>query len=120
MQSDVSRHVQPQTILNQILNTPLTMSVGEVIGTSREVTQHLQDVIRAKCPQSVSGPSKQPELISAAMMYMRSWRLLISFTVYCDGNPIEAIVDIGSMMNKVKQYTKNIYHVPATARKGSA
>ena len=41
LQSDVSRIVKPITILDRILNTPLTMSVGEVIGTLKEVTQHL-------------------------------------------------------------------------------
>ncbi|KAJ8488094.1 hypothetical protein ONZ51_g3768 [Trametes cubensis] len=46
MQSKVSQHVQPMNILDRILNTPLTMLVGEVIGTSGDITQCLQDVIK--------------------------------------------------------------------------
>ncbi|RPD52062.1 hypothetical protein L227DRAFT_484715, partial [Lentinus tigrinus ALCF2SS1-6] len=105
MRSDVAKHVQPLNILDRILNTPLTMSVGEVIGTSKEVSQHLQDVIRAK--RAVAQPQQEginhAEFLSAAVIYTKSRRPLIHLTVQCDGNPIDAIVDTGSMMNIVSR-----------------
>ncbi|RPD69681.1 hypothetical protein L226DRAFT_471296, partial [Lentinus tigrinus ALCF2SS1-7] len=105
MRSDVAKHVHPLNILDRILNTPLTMSVGEVIGTSKEVSQHLQDVIRAK--RAVAQPQQEgvnhADFLSAAVIYTKSRRPLIHLTVQCDGNPIDAIVDTGSMMNIVSR-----------------
>ncbi|KAH9885624.1 hypothetical protein C8Q73DRAFT_659535, partial [Cubamyces lactineus] len=112
MQSKVSQHVQPMNILDRILNTPLTMSVGEVIGTSREITQCLQDVIKNRRQTATETTPKSlnvPENISAAMVHLQSKRPLIEIMMHCDGMPIKAIVDTGSMMNIVSEETYRNY-----------
>ncbi|TBU37056.1 hypothetical protein BD309DRAFT_842927, partial [Dichomitus squalens] len=99
--SEIAKQVEPSKILDKILKTPLTISVGEVLGTSREISQQLQEAIRAKRPNL--GPSAKVDLISAAVVTTRSKRPLICLTLQCDGNLIEAIVDTGSMMNIVSR-----------------
>ena len=112
MQSKVSQHVQPMNILDRILNTPLTMSVGEVIGTSREITQCLQEVIKNKrqtVPTTIPKSLSAPENVSAAVVNLQSKRPLIEIMMHCDGMPIKAIVDTGSMMNIVSEETYRNY-----------
>ncbi|KAI0654964.1 hypothetical protein C8Q70DRAFT_880262, partial [Cubamyces menziesii] len=112
MQSKVSQHVQPMNILDRILNTPLTMLVGEVIGTSGDITQCLQDVIKNR-RQTVTETALKSlgalENVSAAMVHLQSKRPLIEIMMHCDGMPIMAIVDTGSMMNIVSEETYRNY-----------
>ncbi|KAI5993405.1 hypothetical protein EDC04DRAFT_2527165, partial [Pisolithus marmoratus] len=46
--SSLSQCSSPKAIVDCILATPMTLSLGEIIGTSRDVSQHLQELIRYK------------------------------------------------------------------------
>ncbi|KAH7903029.1 hypothetical protein BJ138DRAFT_979820, partial [Hygrophoropsis aurantiaca] len=46
--SSLTQTTNSNDIVTCILSTPLTLSVGEVIGVSKDVSQHLQDLIRFK------------------------------------------------------------------------
>ncbi|KAI1782611.1 hypothetical protein LXA43DRAFT_905219 [Ganoderma leucocontextum] len=67
IQSELAKQSQPKKILDRILKTPLTMSVGEVIGTSHEVSNQLQELMRIKWPNTVN-PTAKADLISAAII----------------------------------------------------
>lgn len=108
LQSAVSHHIQPLTILDRILNTPLTLSVSEVIGSSKEVNQQLQNVIKFK--RLISMPDAAQV---AATIITHNCGALIHLAVECDGNPVDSIVDTRSMINIVHQQVwKQVIHRP--------
>ncbi|KIK20364.1 hypothetical protein PISMIDRAFT_13045, partial [Pisolithus microcarpus 441] len=45
MTSPLSQSADPKAIVDRILATPMTLSLGEVIGASRDVSHHLQELI---------------------------------------------------------------------------
>ncbi|KIN98914.1 hypothetical protein M404DRAFT_30882 [Pisolithus tinctorius Marx 270] len=45
LSSSLSQSANSKAIVEHILSTPLTVSVGEVIGSSRDVSQHLQELM---------------------------------------------------------------------------
>lgn len=46
--SEIQANVDPVGILAKVLQTPVTLQVGEVFGISKEMSHHLQDVIRPR------------------------------------------------------------------------
>jgi hypothetical protein len=97
-QSAVSAHVDPVNVMNQLLNTRITLAVGEVLGISRELSSMVSDSIKIK---SVKTPSVPVGLATAFRPKTRG--LLIKITLECDGAPIEAIIDTGSQLNIVSE-----------------
>ena len=75
MQSEISKQIKPAQVLDKILKTLLTISVGEVLGTSQKLSQQLQDIIKTKW--SNIEPNLKVDLISAAVITTRSKRPLI-------------------------------------------
>ena len=95
-QSAVSAHVDPMNVMNQLLNTRISLAVGEVLGISRELSAMVSDSIKVK---SVKTP---PVPVALATSFQPKTRgLLIKITLECDGAPIEAIIDTGSQLNIV-------------------
>ena len=94
IQSELTKQAKPDQILDRILKTPLTMSVGEVIGTSRDISHQLQELMRGKRPT----PTSKVEFISA-YMNSDSKQPLVRTEVRCEGKPILAVIDTGSEMN---------------------
>lgn len=92
--------------LSKLLNTPITLPAGEIIGVSREVSQLLHEAIKPK-PQ-VSKQSMPSMLASSFSTKTRG--MLIRLAVDCDGRQMQAILDTGSMLNICSQQTwkKNI------------
>ena len=97
-QSAVSAHVDPVNVMNQLLNTRITLAVGEVLGISRELSSMVSDSIKVK---SVKPPSVPVGLATSFRPKTRG--LLIKITLECDGAPIEAIIDTGSQLNIVSE-----------------
>ncbi|KIM57881.1 hypothetical protein SCLCIDRAFT_28511, partial [Scleroderma citrinum Foug A] len=48
MSSSLSQNTNAKVIVDRILATPFTLSVGEVIGSSKDISQQFQDLIRIK------------------------------------------------------------------------
>lgn len=97
-QSAVSAHVDPVNVMNQLLNTRITLAVGEVLGISRELSSMVSDSIKIK---SVKPPLVPVGLATSFRPKTRG--LLIKITLECDGVPIEAIIDTGSQLNIVSE-----------------
>jgi hypothetical protein len=97
-QSAVSAHVDPVNVMNQLLNTRITLAVGEVLGISRELSSMVSDSIKIKSTKTPSVP------VGLATSFRPKTRgLLIKITLECDGAPIEAIIDTGSQLNIVSE-----------------
>ncbi|KIN94021.1 hypothetical protein M404DRAFT_35462 [Pisolithus tinctorius Marx 270] len=58
LSSSLLQSASSKAIVDQILLTPLTVSVGEVIGTSRDVSQHLQELMQFKRQPLMQQPIK--------------------------------------------------------------
>ena len=97
-QSQVSSQVGQFQVVNSILNTPVTLKVGEVLATSKELTEQLASMIRLK-------NIKQPAVPSQTLYSADDRALLIKIPLECDGRQVSAIIDTGSQLNVV---SKNI------------
>ncbi|KAI0069679.1 hypothetical protein K474DRAFT_1581757, partial [Panus rudis PR-1116 ss-1] len=95
-QSVVSQRVQPLEILNHILATPVSLSVGEVIGSSRDISYNLSSLLKYKKP---GNDDLKAQGTVAAALYRDSKESLIKLLVNCNGRSVEAIVDTGSTVN---------------------
>ena len=97
-QSDVAAHVNPFDILNKVLNAPVTLPAGEIIGVSKELSQMLQEVIKPKSQKPTSG-------IVAHSFATKTRGVLIKLQISCDNRPINAFIDTGSMLNICNENT---------------
>jgi hypothetical protein len=93
--SDVAAKVQPGKILDTKLRTPIKMEIGELLGSSRELSGLLSNAIK---PKSVVNK------IEAHSVWTKTWGLLIKVVMQCDGHTISAIIDTGSQLNIVSSY----------------
>ncbi|KAJ7827712.1 hypothetical protein B0H13DRAFT_1917517 [Mycena leptocephala] len=112
-QSAVSAFVDPNTVLNAILNTPVTLAAGQILGVSTPVSNALADALRLKNqPRNanlvdiVNTLSEKPEqssnivpIMSAATFITRDSQKLIRIEININGKTMVAIVDTGSMLN---------------------
>ncbi|KAF7794900.1 hypothetical protein EIP86_006043, partial [Pleurotus ostreatoroseus] len=102
--SEIQANVDPLGVLSKVLQTPVTLQVGEVFGISKEMTHHLQDAIRPKRPEQPAVAHVERKYASdddmvAASFFTQSRGTLIRLKMECDGIPITAIVDTGSQLN---------------------
>jgi hypothetical protein len=99
-QSAVSAQVDPMSVMNQLLNTRVSLAVGEVLGISKELSSLVTDSIRVK---AVKPPTVPVALAAVPAPPIRG--PLIKINVECNGRPIEAIIDTGSQLNIVGRET---------------
>ena len=124
--SEVQSQVDQMNVLGRILSQPVTLAVGEVFGISKELTHHLQDVLKPKsqAPAQISPPkplttsnakvnSIADDQFVATMFVSKSRGTLIKLRMECDGAPVQAIIDTGSQLNIAhKQIWKSILGWP--------
>jgi predicted XRE-type DNA-binding protein len=94
-QSKISLGLGETEVVDSILRTPVTLSFGEILGTSRELADKLSDMIERK-------NVKQPQ-VSSVMHIPRDRARLLRLLMKCGENYISAIIDTGSMLNVVKR-----------------
>ena len=46
--SELQNYVSPKSVLDKVLNTPVTVAVGELLAVSKEVSHQVQEVIKLK------------------------------------------------------------------------
>ena len=93
--SDLAVRAKPEKVLESVLRTPVSLEVGEILGTSRELSGILANVIKPK--------PLITEKAQAHSIWSKTRGLLIKMTMYCDGEPISAIIDTGSQLNIVSR-----------------
>ena len=111
--SDVQAQVNPKAMLKKLLDTPITVGVGELLAVSKEMAQQVQEVIKPKpqfrpdgkqvrmvgVDESASVAPSNPNIVASATFTPRTRGQLIRVKFECDGVPISAIVDTGSQLN---------------------
>ncbi|KAG1773722.1 hypothetical protein EV702DRAFT_1200855 [Suillus placidus] len=95
--SDIAAKVKPEKILETVLRTPIRLEVGELLGTSRELSGILANAIK---PKSLPNDSK----IEAHSVWTKTRGLLIKIAMHCDGQAINAIIDTGSQLNIINKH----------------
>lgn len=106
--SEVSSHVQPMNVLDQVLNTRIDLAIGEVLGISKDLSYLLGDKIKPKSMPPKSNPMPVAASLAASVpiatsFYSTTRGLLIQLFMQCDGRPITAIIDTGSQLNIVSK-----------------
>jgi hypothetical protein len=104
-QSELSSQVDAKTIANDILNSEITMPLRNILGTSKEIANTFQDLMRAKNKTTLPPTGNTPMV--ATGMRPRPLKpkggYLIKLRVLHEGNPMIAIVDTGSEVNIIKE-----------------
>lgn len=105
--SELQNHVDPTQILDKMLSAPVNLKVGEIMAVSKEMAQRMQDVLKPK-PTKPALDAKMVYVDNSAMdngaatvaAFMPKTRgQLIKMTMFCEGVPIETIIDTGSQLN---------------------
>ncbi|KDQ58257.1 hypothetical protein JAAARDRAFT_129369, partial [Jaapia argillacea MUCL 33604] len=94
--SELSQKVDSGSILTRILATSCPMTVGEVVGLSKDIASELQDLLKVRKPETTS--------LTVAYTEERGSRrllggLLITVPVEVDGRKVRAIIDSRSEIN---------------------
>ena len=112
-QSALSGQVPPITVVNKLLNTPVTMSVGEVLGTSKEVAAKLNDLLKYRQAKTLT--DTQP---AEANLVSKAKASLIRVPMSCNGTNIEFVLDTGSEINVLSYDTWKNLRIPIDKTKG--
>ncbi|KAI0362873.1 hypothetical protein BV20DRAFT_901314, partial [Pilatotrama ljubarskyi] len=104
-QSQLNREVDSDAILKRILDSELTLSVREVVGVSKDISNRLQDALKVKRADFVAPPVSNLVTTHAGA--------LIRVEVECNQKPVSFIVDTGSQLNLISEKVcKNIVRRP--------
>ncbi|KAL0566549.1 hypothetical protein V5O48_015459 [Marasmius crinis-equi] len=104
--SELARRADKQSILERILSTPVQVSVGEVLGTSRELSSALHDMSKVRLSQEKVTPQKISRVNTVVSpgtgrtMLTRNAQLIEFFLEY-NGRKVRAILDTGSQINVI-------------------
>ncbi|KAL0565516.1 hypothetical protein V5O48_016508 [Marasmius crinis-equi] len=102
--SELARRVDKQSILDRLLGTQVQVTLGEVLGTSRELSSAFHDLSKVRLSQEKPLSKKvahvntiiSPE--SGRVMFTKNAKL-IEFFLEFNGRKIRAILDTGSQIN---------------------
>jgi len=116
-QSELSTQINSKDVVEQILDTQVSLPLRKILGASKELSNNFQEVIRYKNPnmkppvtaavQKVLNsniPSQEEEIEEISNKHHHEppeGRMLIQLTLYCRNKPITAIIDTGSQLNVV-------------------
>ncbi|KDQ63994.1 hypothetical protein JAAARDRAFT_117850 [Jaapia argillacea MUCL 33604] len=92
--SELAKKIDMKDVLTRILATPLLMTVGEVVGLSKDVAGEFQALLKVKKPEQSS---------TVVFVEEEGQRLLggplITIPIEVDGHKVHAIIDSGSEIN---------------------
>jgi hypothetical protein len=91
--AEVSNRLGENQVVDQILNTDVTLTVGEVLGSSKELSNQFLGMLKRKTPE-------KPTPVATNLL-LRTRYMLIRLEMECNNNPIEAIIDTGSELNVI-------------------
>src|SRR5438552_5002888 len=99
--SEISKAVDSNAILQRALNAPITVSVKEIMGVSKELSSLMQDALRYR------KPAQDAANFAGNAIYQHTHipapkspqGILIRVPMEIDGQSIQAIIDTGSTLN---------------------
>jgi hypothetical protein len=103
-QSELTATVDKQGLMDRILNTQISMSLREIMVTSREIRSEFQDLIKLKNIKAVllGRAQNHPLIASFGWPRVSSDGVLIKVEMETAGNLVSAIIDTGSQLNVVR------------------
>ncbi|KAJ8462651.1 hypothetical protein ONZ51_g10764 [Trametes cubensis] len=103
--SQISKNVDPTAVLDKILDAPVTLSVRDVVGVSKDVANCLQEALKVKKADMVPAPASHLVTSKAGS--------LIRLEMECNQKPVSFIVDTGSQLNIISESVcKNVVRRP--------
>ncbi|KAF9526832.1 hypothetical protein CPB83DRAFT_735508, partial [Crepidotus variabilis] len=107
-QSEVSSQIDTKAVVQEILNTEISLPLRKILGTSKEISHTLQEYIRPRNRPSQVTFANNPAVYSAT----EAQGVLIRVQLEYNGIPIIAIVDTGSQLNIVREEIANTLNMP--------
>ncbi|KIN95967.1 hypothetical protein M404DRAFT_33705 [Pisolithus tinctorius Marx 270] len=106
LSSSLSQSASSKAIVDWILSTPLTVSVGEVIGTSWDVPQHLQELKQFKRQPLMQQPIRSVTAVNGTPPVASYLALtsspLITINLSCNGQQVTGVIDSGPTLNVIQ------------------
>jgi hypothetical protein len=104
-QSELSSKTEPKHIVQEILNTEISLPLRDLLGASKELSTSLQEVIKFKnqVKPIASHMVTQDVYINAISRVLKNDEPLIKLNMKCDSNPVTAVIDTGSQLNVVSK-----------------
>jgi len=111
-QSELKTQVDVSAVLDEILDTPVPLTIQKILGTSKELSHGMHDRVKFKNqsrPVVLTEPGRSLMSHNVNSQTMRGLskyqseaaKELIRMTFYCHGHPITAVIDTGSEINVV-------------------
>ncbi|CDO69398.1 hypothetical protein BN946_scf184270.g1, partial [Trametes cinnabarina] len=105
--SEISKTVDTAKITETILDIPVTLKLREVLGSSREVSSNLGDLLKPKKAEPAAASvsiATQVHMPSPMTNLVKARRApLIQLEMECNFKPVTFIVDTGSQLNIISQ-----------------
>ncbi|KIK31499.1 hypothetical protein CY34DRAFT_32184, partial [Suillus luteus UH-Slu-Lm8-n1] len=111
--SEISDGINTRSVLNQILNVPVALTAGEVLGVSKELSGLLTELIRPRAAVRKGmyvgyGPNFGNENSAngfriTGIPEARTKEALIELPIKIGGNSLKAVIDTGSQLNIVSE-----------------
>ncbi|KAA1478915.1 hypothetical protein DENSPDRAFT_756726, partial [Dentipellis sp. KUC8613] len=110
--SAISVLADPSRLMGELLKTPFSVTIGELLGVSREMSQLMSENLKMKSVNLLakpdwetyhaSEPESESDIPESYVFGAKTHGLLISINMECNGSPIRAIIDTGSELNVVR------------------
>jgi hypothetical protein len=102
--AEIASELQDQQVIKNILNTPVTLPMREVLASSKELSDQLSDMIKRKATVApITAQASSVPLRARAFLLEKSHGTLITLDVMCGNKPITAIIDTESQLNVVSE-----------------
>jgi len=125
-QSEVSSQVDSKAVIQGILDTPVALLLQNLLGSSKELSMTLQEMIRVRNnPQPpIPGTSIFPAKINSIGVkgkpkLARKNGMLIHLPLTYNNHPLDAVIDTGSELNVIsKSLALTVLQLPIDLTKG--
>lgn len=107
--SALSDKVSPARVIEQALDTPVTLTIGQLLGSSRELTQNLAELLRFKKPVESAA-------ITTNSVPARTTAPLLRLNMMCNGTAVSFVIDSGSEVNLLSQDIAHKIGLPVDER----
>src|SRR6267378_7909882 len=99
-QSELSSQVNTKSVVSEILNTEIPLTLGKILGASKEISLDLQERLRLRnrpieTHHVATGTDTKPTSLTEGV--------LIKLQVKHEGTPLLAIIDTGSQLNIIRR-----------------
>ncbi|RDB20397.1 hypothetical protein Hypma_012503 [Hypsizygus marmoreus] len=94
-QSQISAQVGDKQVVTQILNAPVILCVGEVLASSKEVSEQLANLVKRRNPQ--------PAIVGHTLASTKDAGKLIKIPLKIEEMHVMGIIDTGSELNVINQ-----------------